>query len=133
MPKTSGRHPLTGFMKGTVLIAPGTDLTDPADPYWGLDLATFRGPLGKSEPPRGISIALLALWWAGKGEWEKAHEIAQSDEDADAAWVHAYLHRVEGALGNARYWYARAGRAPAAGSFEEEWDTIVAALFAKAE
>jgi len=69
----------------------------------------------------------------GRGEWDKAHDIAQSDGGADAAWVHAYLHRVEGALGNARYWYARAGRQPAAGSLEEEWDEIVAALLAKAE
>ena len=70
---------------------------------------------------------------AGKGEWERAHEIAQSDEGADAAWVHAYLHRVEGALGNARYSYARAGRRPAAGPLDEEWDAIAAALLAKSE
>jgi len=128
-----GRHPLIGFMKGTVLIAPRTDLTEPADPYWGLDLGTFRDSLGRNAPPPGISIPLVALWWAGKGEWKRAHDIAQSDEGADAAWVHAYLHRLEGALGNARYWYARAGRQRAAGSLEEEWDAIVETLLAKAE
>ena len=70
---------------------------------------------------------------AGKGEWERAHEIARSDEGADAAWVHAYLHRVEGALGNARYWYARAGCQPSTTSTEAEWDAIVEMLLADAE
>jgi len=53
---------------------------------------------------------LRALWLAGRGEWEQAHEIAQSDENLDGAWVHAYLHRVEGDTSNANYWYRRAGR-----------------------
>jgi hypothetical protein len=48
----------------------------------------------------------------------------------DAAWVHAYLHRVEGDLGNARYWYRQAGRSPAAGALDAEWDAIAAALLA---
>jgi len=89
VPKVSGRHPLIGFVKGTVVIAPETDLTDPADPYWGLDLATFRGSLGKSEPPRGISSALLALWWVGKGKWERAHDIAQNDAVKQDEWARA--------------------------------------------
>ena len=96
-------------------------------------MGAFRDSLGKNAPPRGVAPALAALWWAGKGDWEKAHEIAQSDEGADAAWVHASLHRMEGDLGNARYWYACAGRQPAAGSLEAEWDAIVEALLATAE
>lgn len=45
------------------------------------------------------------------GDWERAHEIVQQDEtDLQAAWIHAVLHRIEGDLGNARYWYRRAGR-----------------------
>ena len=52
---------------------------------------------------------LAALWWAAKGNWDEAHKIVQDEETADAAWVHAYLHRVEGDLGNAGYWYRRAG------------------------
>lgn len=126
------RHPLIGFMKGTVKIAPGTDLTSPADPEWGLDLAAFRESLGNSAPLPGISAPLAALWWAAKGEWDKAHAIAQDDDSADAAWVHAYLHRVEGDLGNARYWYARARRAVATGPLEAEWEAIVAALLGDA-
>jgi hypothetical protein len=31
----SKRHPMFGALKGLVRVAPGTDLTDPADPDWG--------------------------------------------------------------------------------------------------
>ena len=46
----------------------------------------------------------------------------------EAAWVHAYLHRVEGDSSNARYWYGKAGRAPSKVPFDAEWDEIVGAL-----
>jgi hypothetical protein len=82
--------------------------------------------------PPDVSPALAALWWAAKGDWDKAHEIAQSDDGVDAARAHAYLHRVEGDLDNARYWYARAGRAPATGPLEAEWEAIATALLARA-
>jgi hypothetical protein len=75
--------------------------------------------------------ALLALWCEARGEWDRAHELAQAAADARAgAWVHAYLHRVEGDGGNAGYWYARAGRrAPARGaSLTGERAAIAAAL-----
>ena len=96
-------------------------------------LSDFRLSVARQSSPPNLTGPLAALWWAAKGDWNKAHAIAQSDEGADAAWVHAYLHRVEGDLGNARYWYARAGRSPASGSVEIEWDAIVEALLAKAE
>ncbi len=45
------------------------------------------------------------------GEWDAAHELVQPyEDDATAAWIHAVLHKLEGDLGNARYWYRRAGR-----------------------
>jgi hypothetical protein len=94
-----------------------------------ITLSDFRRSLADQDPPGGLGDPLVALWWAGKGEWDKAHAITQ-DDDGAAAWVHAYLHRVEGDLGNARYWYARASRAAATGSLEAEWDAIVAALLA---
>ncbi len=72
--------------------------------------------------------ALRALWFAGRGEWEQAHEIAQSDEDREGYWVHAYLHRVEGDTNNANYWYRRAGRSAQAGDLRTEWETIVTDL-----
>ena len=71
---------------------------------------------------------LRALWLAHRGEWEKAHEIAQSDDDSTGAWVHAYLHRVEGDTINANYWYGRAGRPAPSGDLDTEWETIVLEL-----
>lgn len=72
---------------------------------------------------------LRALWHVQRGDWKTAHEIVQDDSSADAAWVHAYLHRVEGDLGNARYWYHHAGKKPAMDlTLEEEWDDLATAL-----
>ncbi len=75
-----------------------------------------------------FSSLLLALWWDAKGDWEKAHAIAQDVETADGAWVHAYLHRKEGDAWNAGYWYRRAGRVEAKGTLREEWEEIVSEL-----
>lgn len=91
--------------------------------------ASFRDSLSGASPPQGASAALQALWWAGKGEWDRAHACAQSDEgDPAADWVHAYLHRQEGDLGNAAYWYRRARRPQGAGPLEDEWAEIAAGL-----
>jgi hypothetical protein len=96
-----------------------------------MTLAELKCALSKAKPPAGLVPALAALWWAGKGEWDKAHGIVMNDDGRDAAWVHAYLHRVEGDLGNAGYWYRQARRAAASGSLEAEWDGIAAALIGK--
>lgn len=88
----------------------------------------FRRSLAQSAPPGGLAPALEALWWDGKGDWDKAHERAQADAGADGAWVHAYLHRKEGDLANAGYWYREAGRAIGKGSLDEEWTAIVRTL-----
>ncbi len=74
------------------------------------------------------SAAIRALWWAAHSDWQHAHEAAQADEGAPAAWVHAYLHRVEGDLENASYWYGRAGRPIATGSLDNEWQAIASTL-----
>ena len=74
------------------------------------------------------SGALLALWWAGRGEWDKAHAVAQETDGAEGAWVHAMLHRKEGDLGNAGYWYRRAGRRVATGEVEAEWEAMAGEL-----
>ena len=73
-----------------------------------MTLSAFRRSLASKEPPTGLSPALAALWWAGKDEWNKAHEIVMNRDEPDCTWVYAYLHRVEGDLGNARYWYRQA-------------------------
>ena len=97
-----------------------------------MDFRAFKVSLAAERPPRGLSLALKALWWAGKDRWPKAHEIAQEDEGRQAAWVHAYLHRVEGDGDNAGYWYRRAGRPAAAGPFPAEWEAIARELLGEA-
>ena len=71
---------------------------------------------------------LTALWYDGKGDWENAHQIAQTKETAFYCLVHAYLHRKEGDQWNAAYWYRRAGRAAATVSLWEEWKEITKEL-----
>jgi hypothetical protein len=88
----------------------------------------FKRSLSKSEPPSGLSPALVALWWAGKNDWRKAHKLVMSEDGAECAWVHAYLHRFEGDLDNAHYWYRQARRPAASGELADEWAAIAAAL-----
>jgi hypothetical protein len=78
-----------------------------------------------------FSGGLLALWWDDKGDWKKAHEIAQDVPGADGAWVHAYLHRKEGDGENAAYWYRQAGRTVAEGDCRKEWEEIVREMLAR--
>lgn len=79
--------------------------------------------------PAPASLAVQALWWAGKGDWERAHNCAQQQEgDPACDLVHAHLHRQEGDLENARYWYRRAGRTLPALSLPDEWSAIAAEL-----
>jgi hypothetical protein len=73
---------------------------------------------------------LLALWHAGHDNWRQAHEIAQADDAREAAWVHAYLHRVEGDAFNANYWYRRAHRPAPTTDLPTEWEEITCELFA---
>ncbi|HEY0981441.1 MULTISPECIES: hypothetical protein [unclassified Schlesneria] len=78
---------------------------------------------------RGLSVPVQALWHAAKGAWDRAHELVQDDGSSNAAWVHAYLHRVEGDLGNARYWYRRAGKpAVTEMSLDDELQSLITAL-----
>jgi hypothetical protein len=89
----------------------------------------FSATLSDAAPPSGLHLALLALWWDGKGNWRRAHEHAQEDEsDPVTAWVHAYLHRKEGDPSNAGYWYRRAGKHVATGDLNAEWRSIVTVL-----
>ena len=98
-----------------------------------MNLAEFQLSQNQSTPPSHLSAALRALWFDGKGDWDKAHELAQADGGSEGDWVHAYLHRKEGDAANARYWYGRAGKPVYSGSLEEEWAAISEALLAKGE
>jgi hypothetical protein len=93
-----------------------------------MTLQEFRDSVLLDDPPPGLSLALLGLWWDAKGNWTKAHESAQQDEAVAGSWVHAYLHRKEGDSSNAGYWYRRARKIHARISLEEEWDKIAESL-----
>ncbi len=69
----------------------------------------------EGEAPPALMPTLRAVWHGlhgRQGDWDAAHELAQAQDDPQGAWVHAWLHRIEGDLGNADYWYRRAGRPP---------------------
>lgn len=95
-----------------------------------MDAKQFRASAGAAKPPAGLTDALQALWWDAKGDWTKAHEHAQAQDDKPGAWVHAYLHRKEGDLSNAGYWYRQAGKKRPDAPLDQEWDAIAAALLA---
>lgn len=88
----------------------------------------FKESLLNDIAPTGISGYLRSLWYDAKGDWDKAHHIIQDMEDKTAAWIHAYLHRKEGDIANADYWYHRAGRKRPTGNLEEEWELLVKEL-----
>src|SRR4051794_40283640 len=95
-------------------------------------LEEFRASLTGPLPPPALDLALQALWWDAHGNWDRAHACAQVNEaDPSAAWVHAYLHRKEGDLANAAYWYRRAGRPAAQHELEAEWVAIAAELLTR--
>ena len=98
-----------------------------------MKLDSFKRTTREAAPPDQLSPALQGLWWAAKGDWNKAHVLVQDDPSRDAAWVHAYLHRVEGDLANAGYWYGKAGRPAASDPLDVEWEAIVATLLPPAK
>lgn len=81
------------------------------------------------EPLATLSTELQSLWWLKKGDWNKAHDLAQDAGTKQGDWVHAHLHRVEGDLGNADYWYSRAGKPVCRDELSKEWHEITAELF----
>ncbi len=93
-----------------------------------MNFEAFKVSLEAAAAPAGTSSALQALWREAKGEWHAAHELAQAQDDAVGAWVHAYLHRVEGDLPNAGYWYRRAERPASEKPLAVEWEEIARAL-----
>lgn len=93
-----------------------------------MTLEEFRRTLTDDAAPGELSPALRSLWEDAKGNWNAAHSIAQDIDDRTGSWIHAYLHRKEGDLGNAGYWYRRAGEPVPHDTLEQEWVRIVSAL-----
>jgi hypothetical protein len=92
------------------------------------EFAEYNNSLLQSLPPDDLSVYLKALWYDAKGSWDKAHTIIQDVPGSAASWIHAYLHRKEGDIWNADYWYSKAGRKRPDVSLDEEWKSIVKAL-----
>ncbi len=90
-----------------------------------MNYSEFLKSLQTSVPPIGLSVYAQALWHDAKGDWNKAHELVQDLNDKTAALIHAYLHRKEGDIFNADYWYRRAWKSRPGVSLEEEWAQIV--------
>jgi len=93
-----------------------------------MDPTAFRATLNSEIPPAELPPTLVALWWDAKGDWTTAHGLVDELETQDGMAVHAYLHRKEGALSNADYWYARGGRQFHRPTLEAEWEALVEAL-----
>lgn len=97
-----------------------------------MSIEEFLKSVAGESAPAGLGRELVALWWDKKGDWEKAHDEAQAAGSPDGDWVHAYLHRKEGDVGNARYWYSRAGKPFFERSLEAEWKSIAECLLVSA-
>ncbi|MCA5006181.1 hypothetical protein [Sphingobacterium bovistauri] len=85
----------------------------------------FEQSLTQHIPPLELSLPLQSLWWDAKGNWKKAHDLIDHLEDLKSAHIHAYLHRKEGDLWNALYWYNRAKQFEFQGELEEEWKSLL--------
>lgn len=89
-----------------------------------MDFDDFQATLAAAAPPPSLPPLLRALWLDAKGDFDGAHALAQDVDTVDGARVHAYLHRKEGDLPNARYWYRRAERAEPPVSLTAEWQAL---------
>src|SRR4051812_35611194 len=95
-----------------------------------MTLSDFQESTKSPAPPAALTAPLLALWHDARGDWDAAHNVAQDIESPDGAWIHAYLHRKEGDLSNAQYWYRRAERPASNASLATEWAEIASAMLA---
>ena len=83
------------------------------------------------DPPSDLDPYLKALWWGRRDAWEASHDLVNDIDTVLGSWIHAWLHRVEGDLSNAAYWYQLAGRPVAAGDLGEEWRELVEAALSE--
>jgi hypothetical protein len=97
-----------------------------------MTLEEFKKLIEQQECPESLPRLLQAMWHVKKGNWDTAHELVQEASDADSAWIHAYLHREEGDLINARYWYNRGKQPESNLTLEQEWEQMASVLLMKA-
>jgi hypothetical protein len=84
----------------------------------------FLDSLKLGSPPE-VSDELKALWYDAKGDWAKAHDLISQTESKSHCLIHAYLHRKEGDIWNADYWYRKADTKRKDWSLKEEWESLV--------
>ena len=89
-----------------------------------MTLDELKATLDHDAPPEGLTDEVRAMWLSSREGWEAGHVIVQEIESPEAAWVHAHLHRIEGDLSNAAYWYRRAETSISQTTLEEEWEQL---------
>ena len=89
-----------------------------------MNITTFKSTLHQDTPPAGLKPAVRALWFDANNDWQKAHLEVDHLTDATAMHIHAYLHRKEGDMWNAGYWYSRANQEMSKSSLAEEWEQL---------
>jgi hypothetical protein len=94
-----------------------------------MDYDNFIDLTKESEPSDKLFGIHLAIWYAVKHNWDRSHNIVQDINSKNAYWIHAYLHRVEGDISNAHYWYNRAGMEPFYESLDSELNDIIQSVF----
>lgn len=91
-----------------------------------MDITSIQEKIDRQErPDRTLPLMVQALWYDALGDWDKAHVLAQDESSKNGAWVHAYLHRKEGDIGNASYWYGKAGKPMPEKSLKQEWEELM--------
>lgn len=89
-----------------------------------MTLQEFKDSIRNPIPPKSLSKNLLALWHDSNDNWDEAHNIVQATSGFDGDWIHAYLHRKEGDLSNASYWYSKVGKTCPNVSLKMEWEEL---------
>ncbi len=89
-------------------------------------ITEFKDSLKLEQPADGLSAQLKSLWYDGKGDWHQAHACVDHLNEQASAWIHAYLHRKEGDIWNADYWYSKAGQTRPDITLDEEWEHLAA-------
>ncbi len=90
-----------------------------------MNFEAFQASLKNDQPPAELNVYLQSLWYDARGDWESSHNLIQDIPDKPAAWIHAYLHRKEGDVWNANYWYNKAARRMPGYSLDQEWQELV--------
>ncbi|MBC8984966.1 hypothetical protein H9X96_04165 [Pedobacter sp. N36a] len=90
-----------------------------------IDIKDFKQSLKDQRLPADLPSYLKALWYDGTGNWKTAHDVIDQLTDPRSAHIHAYLHRKEGDIWNADYWYKRAGKKRPELSLEKEWEMLI--------